>query len=112
MIYNVIRSHRDKDGEYEEVVARGLTLDVARQKANELGAEYRKANPGKSSWTGDLFGLRLDKKLMEATPEILTLLTAASHALRSYQYGNSATDLAKEIADKCDDLIRRVGVPA
>jgi hypothetical protein len=48
----------------------------------------------------------------KVTPEIVTVLTAASHALRSYQYGNSATDLAKEIADKCDDLIRRVGVPA
>jgi hypothetical protein len=45
-------------------------------------------------------------------PEILTVLRAASHALRSYQYGNSATDLAKEIADKCDDLIRRVAVLA
>ena len=31
------------------------------------------------------------------------LLIAASHALRSYQHGNSAPDLAKEIADKIDE---------
>ena len=31
-------------------------------------------------------------------------LYAASHALRSYQYGNSATYLAKEIADKIDAI--------
>lgn len=30
------------------------------------------------------------------------LLTAAMQALRSYQYGNSATDLAKDIADKIE----------
>ncbi|WP_202966745.1 hypothetical protein [Cupriavidus sp. IDO] len=30
------------------------------------------------------------------------LLTAASHALRSYQYGNAAPDLAESIADRID----------
>jgi hypothetical protein len=29
-------------------------------------------------------------------------LAAASHALRSYQYGNSATDLAEQAANACD----------
>lgn len=32
------------------------------------------------------------------------LLTAAGHALRSYQFGNSATDLAKDLADKIESL--------
>jgi hypothetical protein len=108
VIYDVIRSHRDKDGEYDEVVVRGLTLDAARQKAIELQADYRKANPDKTTWTGDLFGIRLDKPLMEATPEILKALEAASHALRSYQFGNAATELAKECADHCDDILRKV----
>ncbi|EHK56855.1 hypothetical protein [Allomesorhizobium alhagi] len=34
--------------------------------------------------------------------EMKKALTAASHALRSYQYGNSAPDLAQSTADLCD----------
>jgi hypothetical protein len=34
--------------------------------------------------------------------KLARLLTGASHALRSYQYGNSATDLAKGVADAID----------
>lgn len=34
------------------------------------------------------------------------LLEAASHGLRSYQYGNTATDLAKEMADSIDAALR------
>jgi hypothetical protein len=30
-------------------------------------------------------------------------LRAAKHALRSYEFGNTATDLAKEIADRCEN---------
>lgn len=30
------------------------------------------------------------------------LLGAASHALRSYQFGNSSPDLAATVADSCD----------
>lgn len=41
-----------------------------------------------------------DSKLREA-------LEAASHALRSYQYGNASTELAKAIADKCDAALSR-----
>ena len=35
------------------------------------------------------------------------LLTAASHALRSYQYGNAAPDLAEAIADRIDAAIAK-----
>lgn len=34
--------------------------------------------------------------------EFVEVLTAAAHALRSYQYGNASPDLAKEIADQID----------
>src|SRR4051812_4245860 len=104
MIYDVIRSRRDQD---DEVVERGLTLDAARHKAEELSIEYSKANPEKTQWTRDLFTIRLDKKLMEATPEMLKALEAACNALRSYQYGNAATGLAQEIADHCDEVLRK-----
>lgn len=35
----------------------------------------------------------------------IAMLEAASHGLRSYQYGNSATDLAEEGADAIDKLV-------
>jgi hypothetical protein len=35
------------------------------------------------------------------------LLLAAFHALRSYQYGNTATYLAEEIADKIDVYLKQ-----
>ena len=37
--------------------------------------------------------------------KLVATLKAASHALRSYQYGNSASDLAEEMADKIDAVI-------
>jgi hypothetical protein len=45
--------------------------------------------------------------LIAAAPEMLKALYAAIHALRSYQYGNSATDLARECADHCDEVYRK-----
>lgn len=48
---------------------------------------------------------RMDDIVNAPESEFHTLLTAASHALRSYQYGNSATDLAKEMADRIDKEI-------
>ncbi|WP_340519816.1 hypothetical protein [Cupriavidus necator] len=49
----------------------------------------------------------LKRALLAASPadqleDARKLLTAASHALRSYQYGNAATDLAESIADRID----------
>jgi len=37
--------------------------------------------------------------------EAKRLLEAASHALRSYQYGNAATELAGEMADLIDNFL-------
>lgn len=39
--------------------------------------------------------------------ELVKALTGASHALRSYQYGNLATGLAKSIADDCDAVLAK-----
>lgn len=35
------------------------------------------------------------------------LMTAASHALRSYHHGNAAPELASEIADACDAALAK-----
>jgi len=37
-----------------------------------------------------------------AQGEVEVALQAAIHALRSYQYGNGAPDLAEEVADRCE----------
>ncbi|RUU29715.1 hypothetical protein [Mesorhizobium sp. M6A.T.Ce.TU.016.01.1.1] len=45
----------------------------------------------------------------QPSPTLVAALKAASHALRSYQYGNSATDLAQSTADFCDEALKSVG---
>jgi hypothetical protein len=42
---------------------------------------------------------------------LVTPLVGAFHALRSYQYGNTATDLAKEIADEIEKVLAAVQIP-
>jgi hypothetical protein len=44
---------------------------------------------------------------MAAAPDLLKVLQAASHALRSYQYGNASTELAQSTADACDAAIAK-----
>jgi len=49
----------------------------------------------------------IESRMLAASPadqveDAHKLLTAASHALRSYQYGNAAPDLAESIADRID----------
>jgi hypothetical protein len=46
-------------------------------------------------------------RLIAAAPELLEALYAASHALKSYAYGNSATLLAMETAEFVDDAIAK-----
>ena len=40
---------------------------------------------------------------------LIRMLQAASDALKSYAYGNSATDLAEEIAKACDEALAKAG---
>lgn len=46
-----------------------------------------------------------------AAQDLESLLRAAAHALRSYQYGNAAPDLAAGMADRLDDFLRAAGIP-
>lgn len=43
--------------------------------------------------------------LFAKNQEAKRLLEAASHALKSYAYGNSATDLAKDLAESIDTFL-------
>ena len=47
-------------------------------------------------------------KAANAHPLLIARLEAASHALRSYQFGNTATDLAKDVADACDVVLAQM----
>jgi hypothetical protein len=38
--------------------------------------------------------------------EMLQVLNAAYHALRSYEFGNTAPELAREVAAECEAAIR------
>lgn len=47
----------------------------------------------------------------ERIEDLVGVLLAAAHALRSYQYGNGAPDLAASTADACDAALARAGRP-
>lgn len=51
-------------------------------------------------------------RYVNAHAEIVKALTAAAHALRSYEYGNSAPDLAHDIAAHCDAVSKQMGAAA
>ncbi len=47
-------------------------------------------------------------RLIAAAPELYEALAACEHALRSYQYGNGAPDLAEEVANKASAALAKV----
>jgi hypothetical protein len=47
---------------------------------------------------------------VNAHAELLKLLEASRHCLKSYEYGNAATELAHEIAEKIAEVIRKYGI--
>lgn len=47
-------------------------------------------------------------RLIASAPEMLRYLISASHALRSFQHGNSSAEFAKDTADDLDRLIASV----
>jgi hypothetical protein len=48
-----------------------------------------------------------DALLIAAAPDLLEVCQSALSALRSYQYGNGATELAKEVADRVQAAIAK-----
>lgn len=48
--------------------------------------------------------------LIASAPELLEVARAAFHALKSYEYGNTAKDLAVEMCDKLADVIAKAEV--
>lgn len=51
-------------------------------------------------------------RLVNNHAEIVRALEAAAHALRSYEYGNGAPDLARSVAAHCETLVNQTGAAA
>lgn len=51
-------------------------------------------------------------RYVNAHDQVVKALTAAAHALRSYENGNSAPDLAHDIAAHCDAASKQMGAAA
>jgi len=88
---------RDVDGNITAVARYGLHLEQS-----ELNA-FRavKKDPSEAN-------ARLIVSAVNSHNELIRLLIGASHALRSYQYGNASTELAKGQADAIDTALAKV----
>lgn len=78
-----------------EIQAQGRRIAVV---VAQPGAEDDDAATAETLATATLFA---------AAPELLDVLTAAWHALRSYQYGNASPDLAADVADRAEAAIAK-----
>ncbi len=90
----------------EQIIAladRGEYLTPSPSKYPELGhgTQYHCGAPGLLQFARALLAAE------QPSEDKRELLTAASHALRSYQYGNAAPDLAEAIADRIDAAIAK-----
>lgn len=64
------------------------------------------ATPGSS---GDPVMIAANARLIAAAPDMANALKGAMHALKSYQYGNAAPDLAEEIAEHIGAILAHIG---
>lgn len=48
--------------------------------------------------------------LIATAPEMAKLLEASRHLLKSYEYGNSATEPAKDMADRIEQVLKDAGI--
>lgn len=51
-------------------------------------------------------------RYVNAHDDVVKALTAAAHALRSYEFGNASPDLARAIAAHCDMAKQQLGAAA
>ncbi len=60
--YSVLRSRRQSQKTIETVVDTGMSWEAADRKRNERDDAERKAHPELSSWTRDLYIVRLEER--------------------------------------------------
>ena len=77
------------------------TLKITKEKQNNIEKRYKH---NRFHW--DIYMLPEDvPDLISEVRALRKALTTAEHALRSYQYGNASTELAREIADYANDIL-------
>jgi len=89
------------------------TREIQNQLAHLQNGECKSDQTTRETWTAALeWVLATNDPLEPATDgakpfgRLITAAISAKSALRSYQYGNVAPDLAEEIADELDSAIR------
>jgi hypothetical protein len=73
-------------------------IERAKQQADDWEAEEAAVT----------FTISLMAGLIEDIDTLLRACVSASHALRSFQHGNSSTDFAKDAADYLDTIILEI----
>jgi hypothetical protein len=69
--YSILRSSRQNQKTVETVVDTGMSWEAADSKRNKRDAAERKAHPEKSSWTRDLFIVRMEElEAVNPTPAV------------------------------------------
>ena len=57
-----------------------------------------------------LVRVKEDADVIAEVPEMLRLLEAARHCLKSYEFHNSATEPARDMADRIEALLKGIGI--
>lgn len=85
-------------------------LLVSEQELALLKQALAVASTSEANATMRVLEKALDGRVQKAG-SVVSALTGASHALRSYQFGNASVELAESIADACDKALNEIGQP-
>lgn len=86
--YSILRSHRGPDrDEREDLIESGLSWDVADAKRERLDEAEERAHPEQTSWTRDLFLVRLehDHKPASVIGESMATCSECNEKFRPYR---------------------------
>ena len=84
----------------------GPHCDLCQERVQEDGSDWRWVDEGWSLACLSCLEKIAAARVAEERERLRPVLTSAIHALRSYQYGNSAGDLAEEVADAIAAALR------
>ncbi|MFG1270794.1 hypothetical protein V5F40_22850 [Xanthobacter sp. DSM 14520] len=84
-----------------------LYLSLTRTELDQVSRALAVAAAADTSAALVALGMALDGRAVPAK-ELVPVLKGALHALRSYQYGKAAPDLAAGMADTCGALLERL----
>lgn len=95
LIVSAVNSHSNMERSLRQATMRAARMEDA----------LKASDPTRAA----LVAIEAQERAEALVRELVEALRGAGHALRSYQYGNSATDLAEDGANAIDALLARVG---